>query len=74
MERYLSLYDDISLNCVRNDFEAVNLMDCDHPNRDIILMDCNILVMDGYQSTQEIRKNHSNERTHSILQIIAVHC
>ena len=71
MKRYLSTYDDIKLECVNNGLEAVNIMDCDHPYIDIIFMDCNMPVMNGYQATKEIRAN-SKKRGHGNTPIIAV--
>ena len=71
MKRYLSVYDDIKLECVENGLEAVKLIDCDKPYIDIIFMDCNMPVMDGYQATKEIRAIN-RKRGHGKIPIIAV--
>ena len=71
MKNYLGVYKDIKLKCVKNGLEAVQLMDCDHPLFDIILMDCNMPVMDGYQTTQQIRTINIRRRQNR-LPIIAV--
>ena len=55
MERYLSLYEDISLECVANGLEAVKLIDCDNRSFNLILMDCNMPVMDGFEAARKIR-------------------
>ena len=55
MKRFLSTYSDLKLVCVKNGLEAVKMMDCENPNIDLILMDCNMPIMDGYKATKEIR-------------------
>ena len=71
MKNYLSIYDDLNLLCVENGLEAVKIMDSDSLNIDIIFMDCNMPIMDGYQATQEIRAIYK-KKGYDQIPIIAV--
>ena len=71
MKRYLSLYNDINLVCVNNGLEAVQLVENQSPYIDLILMDCNMPVMDGYEAAKKITDFHFKKGIASI-PIIAV--
>ena len=56
MKRYLTSNQEYKLECVSNGLEAVRMVQTEFPYIDVILMDCNMPVMDGYEATAEIRK------------------
>jgi CheY-like chemotaxis protein len=51
---------------VENGKQALKLLQNKHSNIDVILMDCQMPVMDGYECTQAIRSGEAGERYRDI--------
>ena len=56
MKANLSKYENIKLICVENGLEALKYYESASENIDIILMDSNMPIMDGYEAVEKIRK------------------
>ena len=50
----------LDIDSAENGLEALNLLEKHH--YDLIFMDCQMPIMDGYQATKEIRKSQSNPK------------
>jgi CheY-like chemotaxis protein len=59
MNTYLKSFDSFKFDCVFNGKQALEKLEAQAANRffyDLIIMDCNMPVMDGFQATRRIRK------------------
>ncbi len=56
----MALLDDIKSNivCVENGIEAIEIINSNTKKFDVVLMDLNMPIMNGYDATSEILKNH----------------
>jgi PAS domain S-box-containing protein len=56
-------------DCVGNGSEAIAQLE--QQNYDLVLMDCQMPVLDGYETTQEIRRREGSERHTTIIALTA---
>ncbi|TAO00209.1 MAG: response regulator [Phormidium sp. SL48-SHIP] len=61
----------VQIDCASNGQEALNL--CRQTHYDLVLMDCQMPILDGYEATQELRRREADSDRHTIIIALTAH-